>query len=376
MEKQGISMIYRRIPRVFRLEYLLTFLKVISKEGWYDREKVKEDIFHQRSKFEEEKFKALGRGYRLKATKSEDLMKSCYQLCTQTGLLRRINGDLIPTKDAKKMLQLGIKDFNMRILLIDKLINTYLPVKNLLFFIRDQKDGKVILPLGKERDFFKKVVMALYQLPVDQITFQVVRDLCTQLDLLNWRESKNEVRTQHVYLTSNVAKFSELMDALLHENRSPDAFKDLCTHNCLKDLSLASKEVSEEELLKRAEAKGYLIVKIQEDGDYLFVKGFDVEREGFEQIFWEEYLKMTDYKSQYPVYYSELRDSVCERLRISDSSFDDVIKRMINRPLEWRVKVYAGGGPMPPRRGLSSMLKALPPKTGSDEYITFLKASK
>jgi hypothetical protein len=85
---------------------------------------------------------------------------------------------------------------------------------------------------------------------------------------------------------------------------------------------------------------------------------------------------MTDYKSQYPVYYSELRDNVCERLRISDSLFDNIIKRMINKPFEYRVRVYPGGGPMPLRRGLSSMLKALPPKTGSDEYITFLKASK
>jgi hypothetical protein len=375
MEKQGISMMYRRIPRVFRLEYFLTFLKVVSKEGRYDREKVKEAIFHQRSEFEEEKFKALGRGYRLKATKSEDLVTSCYQLCTQTGILRRINGDLVPTKDAKKMLQLGIKDFNLKALLIDKLINTYLPMRNLLFFIRDQKEGKVVLPLGKKRDFFKKVVMALYQLPVDQITFHVVRDLCTQLDLFNWRERENEVRKQHIYLISNVVKLSELMDMLLHDSPS-DSFKDLCIHNCLKDLSLASKKPSEKEFLKRAEAKGYLIIRMQENGDYLLIKGFDVERESFEQVFWEEYLRMTDYKSQYPVYYSELRDSVCERLRISDSLFDDIIKRMINKPLEYRVRVYPGGGPMPPRRGLSSMLKALPPKTGSDEYITFLKASK
>jgi hypothetical protein len=368
-------MMYRRIPRVFRLEYLLTFLKVISKEGLYDRDEVKRAIFEQRSKFEEEKFKALGRGYRLKTAKSEDLITSCYQLCTQTGILRRINSNLILTEDAKKMLQLGIKDFNLKALLIGKLINTYLPMRNLLFFIRDQKEGKVVLPLGKKRDFFKKVVMALYQLPVDQITFNVVRDLCTQLGLFNWRERENEVRKQHIYLISNIVKLSELMDMLFHDSPS-DSFKNLCIHNCLKDLGLAGKKTSEKEFLKRAEAKGYLIIRMQENGDYVLIKGFDVERESFEEVFWEEYLKMTDYKSQYPVYYSELRDNVCERLRISDSLFDDIIKRMINKPFEYRIRVYPGGGPMPLRRGLSSMLKALPPKTGSDEYITFLKASK
>jgi hypothetical protein len=56
--------------------------------------------------------------------------------------------------------------------------------------------------------------------------------------------------------------------------------------------------------------------------------------------------------------------------------FDSFIKRMINKPNEYTVKLHPGGGPMPPRRGLSSMLKALPPKTGSDEYITFIKAIK
>jgi hypothetical protein len=218
-----------------------------------------------------------------------------------------------------------------------------------------------------------------YQLKINEIQFKVVRDLLTQLEILNWREKKDGGRVQKVYLIVNVVKLSEVMNFVSQPSKLTD-IENLQINYFLREVTeegkFPLKGMSLVDMLKKAEKKGYMAIKFQETDDYLFIKNLTVSSIDFEEVLWKEYLKMSDYKSNYPVYYSELRDNVCERLRISDKDFDDFVKRMINKPYEYTVKLHPGGGPMPPRRGLSSMLKALPPKTGSDEYITFLKATK
>jgi len=370
-------MMYKRVPPVFSLEYLRVFLSAIDKEG-YNRKAIRTAIFNERLKFEKEKFKAIGRGYRLKTVKSEHLVKNCYQLSNQIGLLQRINDEVLLADESRELTTYGITNPKTKWMLLDKLFKTYIPFNEVLLCIRNQPNCQVLLPLRKEKGLFKSFADK-YPLRVNQIQFEVVRDLLTQLEVLNWGERKDAEKMQLVYLIATVVKLSEVQSFLgaaskiIHEENSQ-------LNRFLKDIMTEGKpsleRMSTNDILKQAEDRGYIIIKPQETEDFLFIKTLGVSSPVFEEILWEEYLKISDYKSNYPVYYSELRDDVCERLRISDKMFDSFIKRMINKPSEYTVKLHPGGGPMPPRRGLSSMLKALPPKTGSDEYITFIKAIK
>lgn len=370
-------MMYRRVPAVFSWNYLRIFLNVIDKEG-YDPQAIRKAIFDERVKFEKEKFKAIGRGYRLKTVKSEHLVKNCYQLSRQIGLLKRINNDVLLSREAREFLSTDFAYPKTKSMLLGKLLETYIPFNEVLFCIRNQAKGEFLLPLGKERGLFRRVAEK-YQLKINEIQFKVVRDLLTQLEILNWREKKDGGRVQKVYLIVNVVKLSEVMNFVSQPSKLTD-IENLQINYFLREVTeegkFPLKGMSLVDMLKKAEKKGYMAIKFQETDDYLFIKNLTVSSIDFEDVLWKEYLKMSDYKSNYPVYYSELRDNVCERLRISDKDFDDFVKRMINKPYEYTVKLHPGGGPMPPRRGLSSMLKALPPKTGSDEYITFLKATK
>ena len=184
---------------------------------------------------------------------------------------------------------------------------------------------------------------------------------------------------QQVYLVAIVLKFSELIKPT-NEIFKLSSFTTLSVSQFIRDVAKGEKasieKMAKKQILREAKSKGYVIIPMQEPDDFLFIKNFTVDSGRLEEILWNEYLKLSDYKSGYPVYYSQIRDNVCQQLRMSDKTFDDLIRRMINKPYEFEVRLHAGGGPMPPRRDLSSMLKALPPKTGSDEYITFIKASK
>jgi len=378
---------YKRVPPVFSLEYLRVFLNAIEKEG-YNSEAIRKAIFDKRVKFEKEKFKATGRGFRLKTVKSKHLVKNCYMLCMQTGLLQRRNNDVSLSKESREFLSNELTHPKTKSMLLSKLLNTYTPFNEVLFSIRNQGEGGFLLPLGKEISLFESLADERYQLKVSKIQFQVVRDLLTQLGILNWRETKKDgLRSQMVYLIASTFRLSEVLDFLSQKKYKVkstsievDRSRDFRISQFIREVTeggrFSLKEVSSTDIITEAERKGYIITKLQETEDFLFIKNFSVNTANFEEVLWKEYLEISDYRSNYPVYYSELRDPVCERLRISDKTFDGLILRMVHKPYEYTVKLFPGGGPMPTRRGLSSMLKALPPKTGSDEYITFLKATK
>jgi hypothetical protein len=379
MEGERLQMMYKQIRPIFNLDYLRVFLKVIDEKG-YNRKAIRNAIFNERVQFEKEKFKAIGKGQRLKTEKKhfESLVKSCYDLSMQTGLLQRTNNEVVLSEESRELLSHDITDPKTKSMLLSKLLKTYIPFNEVIFCIQNQEKGEFLFPLGKDVSVFKSFADR-YQLKVDKIQFHVVRDLLTQLEILNWREKKDGDRMQKVYLIADVLKLSEVLDLVGQASKLTD-IENLPINRFLREVTEGGKfsieGKSPTDILKQAEKNGYITIKLEEAEDFLFIKTFTVSSGDFEEVLWKEYLKISDYKSNYPVYYSELRDNVCEQLRISDKTFDSFIKRMINKPDEYTVKLHPGGGPMPPRRGLSSMRKVLPPKTGSDEYITFIKATK
>jgi len=373
---------YKQIRPIFSLEYLRVFLKAIDEKG-YNPKEIRNAIYSERVRFEKEKFKAIGKGHRIKTEKfGQSLVKSCYELSMEIGLMRRTNDNVVLSEEATEFLSYDITYPKTKSMLLSKLLKTYIPFNEVLFCIRNQEKGEFLLPLGKEVSVFRSSADK-YQLKVEKIQFHVVRDLLTQLEILNWREKKDGGRMQKVYLIANVLRLSELLSGLedsISQASRLTAIESLPINRFLREVTEEGKfplqGKASAEILKQAENKGYIAIELEEPEDFLLVKTFSIGANAFEGVLWKEYLKISDYKSNYPVYYSELRDNVCEQLRISDKTFDNFIKRMMNKPDEFTVKLHPGGGPMPPRRGLSSMLKALPAKTGSDEYITFIKATK
>jgi len=274
--------------------------------------------------------------------------------------------------------ELGIGNPKTKSMLLDKFLNTYIPFREALFCIRNQGNSEILLPLRKEKGLFKSSAEK-FQLRMNPVQFEVVRNLLTQCEVLNWRERRNGDRMQLVYLIVVVLKLSELLKSL-NETSKFTGFTNFSVNQFIKEIAREERpsieEITTEQILEEARAKGYITIPLQDTGDFLFMKNLETDKGKLEEVLWNEYLKLSDYKSGYPIYYSQLRDNVCQQLRISDKTFDNLIIIMINKPDESEVKLHAGGGPMPPRRDLSSMLKALPPKTGSDEYITFIKANK
>jgi len=140
-----------------------------------------------------------------------------------------------------------------------------------------------------------------------------------------------------------------------------------CQEN-LRELLLHGVEV----VSQRVRERGYFLIEIP--GDPILIRHNVVADKRFEEAVWPEYLKMTDRVPREPVYYCQLRDHVCETLRIQDHVFDRMIDKMIAQPGLFSVKVSPGEGSLPMRRTVSR--KHIPPKLFSDSYMVYLRMEK
>jgi hypothetical protein len=281
-----------------------------------------------------------------------------------------MNGKAVLTEKGVHVLRNGLDDTTSRRILITRFLMIYPVFREVLFAIRNTKEGKVALPLQRGKDFFTKAAIK-HGIKSDQWNYELARDIGTQLELLNWRaETSGNIRTHVVYLITKLVRLSEL------QNRNPSRSDDLFTKLCIKQFSEEvnlDRKLTEHDIVQRASLSGY--VDISNGRDVILTKNFDFVARDFEQGIWEEYLQITDSRPMHPVFYSKLRDKVCEKLRMSDRVFDQAIMAMLNRPATSTTRVYAGGGALP-ELGRSLMRKYLPPRTGTDEYVTYLKLDR
>ena len=370
---------YKRIPTVRDLEYLIAFLRGLNAGGLREAE---EAIRSARLEFEREKDKAVGLGRKLdeKKLRLQSLLTECARLCKELGLTHRLNDELcIKSEDdeVKILLEKSPSSKIFRITLLKRLLMTYSSFWDVLFKIRATPKGKIYASHDRGYQRFKKSVER-YGIDVTQWTFEVARDLASQLGLLNWRMlDDEEVRLKPllgktgyvIYLVATGAKMSELKNVGI---TSPSTgFAEVCIKSCYEDLRWNGSH-DEKVVLNRADAKGYWAIDLKDD--YLFIKFFEVDYESFERVLWREYLKLTDRIPREPVYYSRLRDKVCEALRVSDESFDLMVGKMLREPSRFEVKVSPGGGTLPLQRTTSR--KHIPPKLASGDYIVYLQMEK
>jgi hypothetical protein len=261
--------------------------------------------------------------------------------------------------------------------LIKRLLATYSSFWEVLFKIRATALGKIYASHDREKARFAKSIERYHFNISSQWTFEVARDLATQLGILNWRMlSQHELEQDPmlggtgyvVYLVSTVTKLSELQNANLEQLSK--GFEAFCIRSSYEQIM--ERGDNNQEIFQKAEVAGYLIIDYQ--SDRLFLKALKVDDKKLEDALWREYLKLSGHVPREPVYYSILRDRVCEILQISDELFDSMVQKMLRNPRGYEVKVTAGSGTVPLE--IVTSRKHIPPKLASDIYIVYLLIEK
>jgi hypothetical protein len=196
--------------------------------------------------------------------------------------------------------------------------------------------GIMSLPMERETGLFASAASSA-GVQVDHWTFELTRDLGTELEVLNWRSSRSAVgRQQSVY---SIAQMTRL---------------------------------PKEEAPFSGDLAGCIAV-VHCDSLVLF-RNHEIAEQEFANSLWRIYLHMTHNVPRFPVPYPSLRDEVCEALRQSDKQFNQAILRLLREPQG--LQVSTAGGPAGSLSYLAHMIKNLPPRTESGRYIMYLKLDR
>ena len=351
---------FMRIPRVQRLEYLKAFLTSFS-DGNLDEEQARKAIQREMVYFEVEKAKALGRK-RPREAKGTSTLPECLKMARHLALIDRFHR---LTADAACVLDTT----QSRAFLLGRMWQCYPRFRQLVLLVRDS--GQLDLPFYARGDAFRQEMRSQDGLELDHLTVQTVRDLATQLELVNWYPTEN--RRQIIYPAACVASFAEIV-ALVGLPVIAETYAQQCCHHCGLDLNLLTIRDDHYELSGGIAlgSSGYLI--IDAGSDQVFVKDHEVTREGFEQTLWKEYLGLSDMRPYFPVLYPNLRNRVCATLRISDRIFDRLLLSLIQEPQ--RLIIYPSGGVLNYAANLAHLGKFLHPKTSQGNFIVYLKMDR
>ena len=370
---------YKRVPMVRDLEYLAAFLRSI-RDG--DSNNAEEEIRRVRLDFESDKDDAVGKGKKLdgERLRLKSLVAECERLSYEVGIIEKpsvrhtiYNAD----PDVAFLFEGNARDERFRVALLKRLLATYSSFATLIFQIRAAPKGEIYASRDRTGGVFQRSVER-YNLNMTQWTFEASRDLATQLDVINWRMlDAQEVeqdpllgkRGYVLYLASTVCRLSELQ-----RPADSDSVGELVQQDTLKCREALNDVLARgnEAISQTAMERGYLLAEVEGDAVLIGHKAVDEER--FEKVIWQEYLRMTGRVPREPVYYCQLRDRVCETLRIQDHVFDRIVGKMITQPSLFSTKVTPGEGSLPMQTTTSR--KQIPPRLPPASYIVYLKMEK
>lgn len=369
--------LYKRIAQVRDLEYLIAFLRGLDRGGMPEAEEAVRQVLLE---FEKEKDRALGLGKKIDEKKLHlrSLLSECLRMSKQMGFIRKETLSVITEDpDVKILMNENLQSIPCRIALIKKFLLTYSSFGEILFEIRATPLGKIYASHDRDKTRFTKSIEKYNIDTSSQWTFEVTRDLATQLGLLNWRRlTQNEVEKDPllgetgyvVYLVSTVTKLSELQNP--HFDDLQSVFEAFCVRSSYEQL--IQKRKNSQTISQEAEASGYLVIDLESDS--ILVKSLEVDDKKFQNSLWKEYLELSGHVPKEPVYYSTLRDKVCEILQISDELFDSKIQKILRNPNSYEVRVIAGSGTVPLE--IVTSRKHIPPKLASEIYIVYLLIEK
>jgi|GEM_PF-2961724 hypothetical protein len=323
-----------RIPRVSRVEYLFAFLEGLNRK--LSMEELAEVLGKCKLSFEEKKYKALGRGRpfisrtkfaespAIKTVIAKSLVNECACLAKKLGLINAERNSLTDRgvhlihfpeeKRLDKFAQLYVSAFKI--------------TKQILVKLNLEKNKEFLLPDYRHRKFkeFTNFISDHYGITVDVLSFIAIRDILWQLGYVNWYQYKmNGEPWFKVYLTSR-----------LSEEKMP-AYTLTFTFN----------------------------------SKIFYVKKNGTTMDNFLNALWTEYMERTNDVQYIPVLYSELRNSVCYRLRISDEIFDEFVRKILAED-KTTFRLIWSSGAVPYERDTLSLLKNLPALSQEGQYMTYL----
>lgn len=351
---------YLRVPRVQRLEYLDAFLNSYS-EGEFNEKRAQKAIQGRIQDFEVEKAEALGR-QRPRVRKGTSTLQECLKLAKHLGLIDRLK-HLKP--DAMRTLDSDQK----RSLLLERMWQIYPRFKQVVLTARDV--GQLDLPFYNW-DRLRQESGCLYNLDFDRLNFEAIRDLATQLGLINWYPTEGKPKRQIVYPVASVITFTEVI-CLVGLPVEQETFAQQCRHQTALDMNLLTVRDGHYEAQASVALGGQRYLVLRTDSDQVFIKDHDVSTEEFEQVLWKEYLGLSDMRPRFPVLYPNLRNRVCANLRISDQVFDRHLNSLTRQPR--RLNIYSSGGILS-HTDMAHLVKFLPAKTPQGRFIVYLKIGR
>jgi len=348
------------MPGVRRIEYLVAFL-ASHRNNRIDEELALKAVQRQLYHLELEKAKALGR-QRPRTHKGVATVKECQIMASQLGLVDEYL-TLLPAA------HLVLDPTQRRFTLMEKIWTAYSRFSEVVLRARDA--SFLELPFYDWDDVANNPENPISGLHLNRWTFEMIRDLATQLELLNWCPIEND--RQIVYPVAQVVTQIELfcISGLEIEN-STSAQKQSTLVG--EQFALLSFDNGQYLFRPNEQPKdlGYTI--LQTDTDRVYVRSHAVPVEEFEQKLWENYLELSSMRAQFPVLYPSLRNMVCRKLRISDQTFDLQLLGLLKKPQH--LIIYPSGGTLNYAANLAHLAKFLPPKTSQGNFIVYLKMAR
>jgi len=351
---------YLRVPLVRRVEYLVAFLESYI-DSEFDEKHALKAVQQRIHLFEIQKAKALGR-QRPQMRKGASTLKECIALARHLGF---VDQSMHLRPDARKVLD----PESRRHTLLERMWQIYPRFKQVVMGVRDAE--RLDLSFYGRGDAFRQEALPLYGFDFNQVIFEIVRDLATELNLINWHPT--EGKRHIVYPVASVSTYAEMF-SLAGLPVVEGTFAQRCQHQTALDLSLLT--VAEGRYQAQAhleqEDNGYLV--LQSGSDRVYIKDHWAATEDFEQTLWEEYLTLSNMRPRFPVLYPNLRNRVCASLLLSDRAFDQCLLTLIRKPQ--RLNIYPSGGVLNYAANLAHLGKFLPPQTSKGNFIVYLKIER
>lgn len=336
-----------RIPRMRRLAYLRALLSSARGQE-FTRDEARESILRVVWGLDADKAAALGRKTP-KLPKGEQLLEQCVQMATRLGLVERVPVALRVTDLGEEVVRRGER--GDLAILFQLLWGTFPQFREVVAAIC-ASGSSFVLPVSRYEGRFDEAARK-ERLHVDHMTFEVSRDLATDLLLINWRPVfEDDGEYQKVYaagtLSTTETRKTECADPPI---QLPNAGRHIPAGGYVAPMYVAS----------------------EGSGCRVFT-GRSVDIEAFERILWRVYLRATGGVPRFPVLYPELRDAVCEELRITDLHFDVSLRTLIGNPR--RLDIYPAEGLLDYSAKAAITYKQVPPRTGAGQFMTFLKLDR
>lgn len=331
-----------RVPRVRRLRYLTALLSAAA-SGQCTRADAQNAILDVVRELDATKAAALGRK-EPKPPKANQLVEQCVQMASRLGLLERqgqrltltLWGSVVKGPDLDRPIWFSL------------LWTTFPHFRNVVTAVCARPQA-FVLPVTRYGGHFARAV-SQQGLEVDQMSFEIVRDLATELFVLNWRPIFRENgQVQVVYAAGSALTLGTSVGG------SPT--------RCGTTPAPSS-----------AAGDGIQYVADLPDGRAWHFTGNSADIERFEQVLWRQYLELTDRVPRFPVLYPTLRDVVCESLHIPDVHFDTSVHELLRS--RRRLDIYPAEGILDYSFKTPITYKQVPPKTVSGQFMTFLKIDR